>query len=363
MPTNNEEKEKEESSECSLLSVSKDKNRELPPPLPEPVYSFYKRVLPESLIALNSPKGRSLFLDLSSNSNSSNSSMETYFALAEHFMNQSEPAYCGVTTLAMMLNVCQVDPSNVRWKGGWRYFHNEQSVLSTCKCYLNHPDYISRVGITMHEFQTLASCHDLKLDCHFASPSSSTNNNNNNNINNSSLEQFRRHVQQAFSPTSSTTSTSTTVNNKLFITVSFARGALNQTGDGHFSPLAAYHESTDQVLILDVARFKYTPYWVSLSKLYHAMTELDPTTQSSRGWFIIHHPPNNTNQNSSQTNNNTTDDNMDGRKMAHNLPLMEHIQIQNQQTIIQKIHNNPNTIPSCRHHPRRPPQQTKESSS
>lgn len=30
--------------------------------------------------------------------------------------------------------------------------------------------------------------------------------------------------------------------------------------DGHFSPVAAYHEERDMALILDVARFKYSPY-------------------------------------------------------------------------------------------------------
>ena len=37
--------------------------------------------------------------------------------------------------------------------------------------------------------------------------------------------------------------------------------ALLQTGDGHFSPVAGYHAGTDSVLVLDVARFKYPPYW------------------------------------------------------------------------------------------------------
>ena len=35
----------------------------LPPPLPEPSYSVHKRVLPSSLTALSSPKGRQYLLD------------------------------------------------------------------------------------------------------------------------------------------------------------------------------------------------------------------------------------------------------------------------------------------------------------
>ena len=72
--------------------------------------------------------------------------------------------------------------------------------------------------------------------------------------------------------------------------ISFARSSLGQTGDGHFSPVAAYHESSDQCLILDVARFKYGPYWVDVKDLYEAMRPVDSMTDQSRGWFL-NYPP------------------------------------------------------------------------
>ena len=37
---------------------------------------------------------------------------------------------------------------------------------------------------------------------------------------------------------------------------SFSRKELMQTGNGHFSPIAAYEEKEKMVLLLDVARFK-----------------------------------------------------------------------------------------------------------
>lgn len=54
--------------------------------------------------------------------------------------------------------------------------------------------------------------------------------------------------------------------------------------------MAAYHEASDKALILDVARFKYPPYWVSIEDLYDAMIPIDKTTNSSRGWFLLHPP-------------------------------------------------------------------------
>lgn len=44
-----------------------------------------------------------------------------------------------------------------------------------------------------------------------------------------------------------------------FVLVSYDRRTLDQTGSGHFSPIAAVDETTSSVLILDVARFKVRP--------------------------------------------------------------------------------------------------------
>ncbi|KAL3925513.1 MAG: hypothetical protein SGILL_000355 [Bacillariaceae sp.] len=76
------------------------------------------------------------------------------------------------------------------------------------------------------------------------------------------------------------------------LVVSFSRQDLGQTGDGHFSTVAAYHAASDQLLVLDVARFKYAPYWVSVKDLYHSMQEIDTVTGKPRGWFLLHPPKN-----------------------------------------------------------------------
>jgi len=48
---------------------------------------------------------------------------------------------------------------------------------------------------------------------------------------------------------------------------SYDRASLGQTGNGHFSPIGGYHMERDLVLVLDVARFKYPPHWVSAERL------------------------------------------------------------------------------------------------
>jgi hypothetical protein len=41
------------------------------------------------------------------------------------------------------------------------------------------------------------------------------------------------------------------------------------------------------VLLLDVARFKYQPHWISLPLLYEAMKPHDLVTGKPRGYFVI----------------------------------------------------------------------------
>ena len=42
--------------------------------------------------------------------------MECYFRLAEQFRTQDDPAFCGLSTLTMVLNALAIDPGRI-WKG------------------------------------------------------------------------------------------------------------------------------------------------------------------------------------------------------------------------------------------------------
>jgi hypothetical protein len=84
-----------------------------------PMKTFHRRKLPDSLIALSSPKGRQLFKEaLETNT------MESYFPLSEQFITQSEPSYCSLSSLAMVLNALNHDPKRT-WKGVWRWVTEE----------------------------------------------------------------------------------------------------------------------------------------------------------------------------------------------------------------------------------------------
>lgn len=245
----------------------------LPPPLPEPSYSVYKRILPASLTAMSSAEGRAYLLE-----SLTKQTAESYWSLMEQFVNQSDPAFCGVTTLLMVLNAMGIDP-NVRWRGGWRFFGSEEVLLDGC-CL--SAERIRRVGITLEEFRLLARCRGLSVQLRRPHDSDSDESSHlpSKSLEVFSLEDFRADIRR----------TLTTVDCKSLLVVSFSRAHLGQTGDGHFSPVAAYHEESDKVLILDVARFKYAPYWVSVEDLYHSTQPKDTTTKRSRGWFVLDPP-------------------------------------------------------------------------
>jgi hypothetical protein len=77
------------------------------------------------------------------------------------------------------------------------------------------------------------------------------------------------------------------------VIANYSRIPLGQEGDGHISPLAAYDAETDSFLVLDVARYKYPPAWISFDQLFTAMLRVDSSSGQSRGVIVISNPTEN----------------------------------------------------------------------
>ena len=115
-----------------------------------PVAGWHRRPLPPPAIALSSAEGRAL-----AKAALSLGSMETFFALAEVFETQSEPAFCGLGTLVTALNALDVDPGEL-WKGPWRWY--DAKMLDCCV----DLDEIAERGLTFDEWVCLAKCQGQK---------------------------------------------------------------------------------------------------------------------------------------------------------------------------------------------------------
>jgi hypothetical protein len=57
---------------------------------------------------------------------------------------QDEPAFCGLASLAMVLNALSIDPRRT-WKGAWRWFH--EAMLDCCRPL----DSVKQDGITLYQ--------------------------------------------------------------------------------------------------------------------------------------------------------------------------------------------------------------------
>ncbi len=216
----------------------------------EPTTSFYQRPLPADLVAFSSEAGRALFREALATGH-----LESFFALAEQFHTQADPAFCGLGSLVVVLNALGVDPGRL-WKGPWRWFSEE--LLDCCAPL----DDVRAKGLTLEELACLSRCNGAAVEVVRARASDE--------------EALRAMVQEV-----------TRTPRAPLAIAAYARGGLGQTGDGHFSPIGGYHPDKDLVLLLDVARFKYPPHWVPLGKLFAAMATTDPASGGSRGWLVL----------------------------------------------------------------------------
>ena len=180
---------------------------------------------------------------------------EAFFPLVSHLHTQAEPAWCGFGTLVTVLNAPEIDPGRV-WKGPWRFFGEE--LLQCCKSL----ELAALEGVTLAEVACIARCNGAAVQLQQAI--------------NGGESAFRESMQ-----------TSVRAPEGPFVVANYHRGAIGQTGTGHFSPLAAWHASSDKVLVLDVARFKYPPHWVPVVDLWRAMHQLDTSTGQPRGYLVV----------------------------------------------------------------------------
>ncbi len=76
-------------------------------------------------------------------------------------------------------------------------------------------------------------------------------------------------------------------NDGKYVLANYLRGVLGQVGGGHWSVLAAYDAVSDRVLILDVAKYKYAPEWVTINALQKAIDTIDSTSGKPRGLVLV----------------------------------------------------------------------------
>ena len=226
--------------------------------------TFYGRSLPQNLVDYRSTESKIRLCR----------ALQTgyavpYLSLSSCFNTQAEPAYCGISTLAIILNALRIDPQRI-WKTVWRWF--SEDLLECCRPL----EDVKKSGITLEEFVCLANCNGAVAT--LVRPSDT----------NEQFETFVQTLERVCTGGRDINGENFDEENpEEYLAIAYSRKTLGQTGDGHFSPIAAMDKETNTVLLFDTARFKYPPYWIPVELLFQSMLPVDKVTGKSRGYVTL----------------------------------------------------------------------------
>ncbi len=210
------------------------------------------------LIFLDSEVGEQLLFD--------SQARRDYIPLSLEFVTQDNLAYCGVATLVMILNALELEapeaPNHtIPGLVSYRFFTQENVFENEKTHEVIKPEVVAKQGMTLEELEGLFASYPVEVQTFHGDEVS--------------LQQFRQLAVQNLQQPGN------------FIVVNYLRRSLEQKGGGHISPVAAYHEQSDRFLILDVARYRYSPVWVEAEALWEAMKTVDSVSGKTRGFILI----------------------------------------------------------------------------
>ena len=207
--------------------------------------------LPAQLIDANSEQGKALL--------ASSNYKADYAAIAANFESQSRLAYCGVASSVIVLNAMHHAEQTPAANAAARI--TQQSFFDDAARKVMTRYDVAFGGMTLDQNVALWRAHGVEaVGTHAAD---------------SSVEKFRAIVKQNLA----------TPND--YLLVNYSRKPLGEDGGGHFSPLAAYDEHSDEVLIMDVTAYNYPPTWAPLPLLWQAMNTIDSSSGKTRGFVEV----------------------------------------------------------------------------
>ncbi len=211
--------------------------------------------LPPTLIAFDSDEGHRLLASASAKAD--------FFPLTSHFVTQKTTAFCGVASSVMVLDSLGLVAPEVKEWAPFRAF-TQDNVFNEKTGELNAA-HVQSGGLTLEQLAFLLEANGAKAAPVHADASD--------------VGDFRAELKRNLSDP------------KDFLLVDFFRPELGQDFGAHWSPVAAYDEASDKVLVLDVARMRYPPYWAPVESLFKAMNTTDLDAGKTRGWVTVTRDP------------------------------------------------------------------------
>lgn len=188
-----------------------------------------------------------------------------YLPLAETFLTQASLSYCGAASAAMVLNSLALPAPETPGYGPYRFWTQNNLFSAPAARRAVAPDTVARQGMTLAELASLLAANGATVQRWHGDGLS--------------LPQLRGLLKRGLSDPGDR------------LLANYHRSAVGQQGGGHISPLGAYDERADKVLILDVARYRYPSVWVPTESLWKAIRMVDGSSGRSRGLLRILRPP------------------------------------------------------------------------
>jgi hypothetical protein len=214
-----------------------------------------------------------------------------FYQLADFFQPQINPLYCGAATSVIILNAIaknggapsQKDLEVLKPKvfGGGKIefksysqetFFNDKTNKIKDRTIIDLKNITAinensaenfDPGLTLFELkEILSDVYDLKVKMQYVKNSDSKTINN-----------FRKLVKEIV------------VDDKKYLIINFHGSVLNLKTGGHISPIVAFDEASDSVLVLDVAGHKNGWYWAKVEDVVRAMNTKDG--KKYRGYLIV----------------------------------------------------------------------------
>ena len=214
-----------------------------------------------------------------------------FFQLADNFQPQANPLYCGIASSVIVLNAMRLNRNEVPSQrslevvvpsamGGGRLQYREYSQMTLLdertepvKARVvielkNAGDEAGKIqpGLTLAQLKGILEAYHARVVLHYVDTDSED-----------AIRGFRKDLKAVLT------------DSERFLVVNFKGKALGTSTDGHISPVAAYDEQSDSVLVLDVAGHRNPWYWAPAADLYGAMHTLDGGHY--RGYLVIEDAP------------------------------------------------------------------------
>ena len=205
-----------------------------------------------------------------------------FYQLVNFYQPQENPLFCSIATATMIRNafeygniLSQKEGEVLKPDGGTisyplysqKDFFNEETEKVKKRSIVEFKESVNGAesfdpGLSLGDFAKMLRVHNFGVKLIYVKKNDEA-----------TAEKFRRVLRNILNE------------NSAFLVVNFDGKFLEKTTRGHISPIVAFDEESDSVLVLDVALHKNRWYWVEVSKLIEAMNTKD--AENYRGYLMV----------------------------------------------------------------------------